>query len=247
MDEPRVGCSRCRHLLDRLDDASARGVDDPTTALPGDDVAWLARHLESCAACAPEQAAIAALGTMLQDEIAAQPDEAFFAARRAVLVDTIRASDAANDGGVVGAGAPARVATRPTLRAIPGTGAARGTRQAPPRSIWRPVRPVLSAIAAGVVIAIALGVLRARTQRPSAADVAAVEVASVELMAAIDADSADDSWVVASTDPFELALSSTSDPSLDETRDDGLEEINAEIDDEIEEIEGVFLPSPGWS
>ena len=238
MTELRPDCARCVRLLARLDDASAHDVDDPAAVLPGDEVAWLARHLESCVACAPDPGVITSLAGLLRDEPSAAPDDAFFAVRRTALLDAIRASDtSATDGGVVGAGAPARVATRPTLRAIPGTGAraaARGTRRdARRRSLWRPVLP---ALAAGLAIAVALGVLSARAPRPTPADVAVIEIASNDVMAELAADSADDTWVVASSDPFELALSSTSDPALDELSDD-----------DLDEIEDLLAPSPGWS
>lgn len=238
MADHRDGCARARSLLARMDDASRhRRGDDPSVVLGESDLTWLAAHLESCDACAPEAALVAALGALLRDDAAELPDEAFFVAQRATVLDAIRASEAvASDGGVVGGGAPARTATRPALRAIPGTGARAGGRGPRPmrrRSLWRPLLP---ALAAGLAIAVALGVLRARTPHPQGADVAAVEVASVDLVAAADADSADDSWVVADDDLFEVALSSTSDPALDELSDD-----------DLEEIEGVFVPSPGWS
>ncbi|MBY0279536.1 hypothetical protein K2Z84_29735, partial [Candidatus Binatia bacterium] len=133
----------------------------------------------------------------------------------------------------VGAGTAARSATRPALRAVPGSGT-RGPRPVRRRSLWRPLLP---ALAAALAIVVALGVLRARTPRPGDADVAGiVEVAGGDLVAVVDDAASDDSWVVQSDDLFEVALSSTSDPALDELSDD-----------DLDEIEGVFVPSPGWS
>jgi hypothetical protein len=236
---PRKDCARSRSLLARMDEASAHHVDDPGTVLGADDLAWLAEHLESCDACAPDAAVVASLGPLLDDDAADLPGDAFFATRRAVLLDAIRASGDApgatlRDGGVVGAGAPAaRIATRPVLRAIPGTGAraGRGPRPVRRRSLWRPFLPVL---AAGLAIVVALGALLSRSPRPETTAVA--EVASGDLVAVVDADAADDSWLIEDDDLFEVALSSTSDPALDELSND-----------DLEEIEGVFVPSPGWS
>jgi hypothetical protein len=230
------GCERCRILLARMDDASARRPDDdPSATLGADDLAWLAAHLESCDACAPDAALVAALGALLTDDARATPDEAFFAARRASLLDVIRASDADRiDGGVVGAGAPvARIAARPALRAIAGTGARAGRSRHPVRrrSVWRPLVP---ALAAGLAVVVALGMLLSRSPRPETTGVA--EVASGDPVAVVDAHAADDSWVIVDDDLFEVALSSTSDPAFDELSDD-----------DLEEIEGVFVPGPGWS
>ena len=238
MVHPREECARCRTLLARMDHASARGADDPGASLGADDLAWLAEHLESCDACAPDASDVASLGALLRDDAAELPGEAFFADRRASLLDTIRAEDEARgatlDGGVVGAGAlAARTTTRPALRAIPGTGAraGRGPRPVRRRSVWRPLLP---ALAAGLAIVVALGMLLSRSPRPETLEVA--EVASGDLVAVVDADAADDTWVIEGNDLFEVALSSTSDPALDELSDD-----------DLEEIEGVFVPSPGWS
>ena len=104
------GCERCRSLLARMDAASARGHgDEPSAVLGEGDLAWLAGHLESCTACAPDAALVASLCTLLADDAADAPDDTFFAAQRASLLDAIRAAD--DDGGVVGGGAPARAAT----------------------------------------------------------------------------------------------------------------------------------------
>lgn len=272
MVRDRDDCARAKALLARLDAAAAGGGDEPGAVLAEVELDWLAAHLESCPACAPAPQLLASLGDALQPAASELPDDTFFATRRASLLDAIRATDvdqgaravdanvaaavthaartadaagavepargaAARDGGVVGAGTPARGATRPVLRAVPGSGTrtgARGPRPARRRSLWRPLLP---ALAAGLAIVVALGVLRARTQRPGDADVAAiVEVASGDLVAVVDDGAGDDSWVVQSDDLFEVALSSTSDPALDELSDD-----------DLDEIEGVFVPSPGWS
>lgn len=237
MADLRDGCARCRGLLARMDDASAHGVgDDPSAVLGADDLAWLAAHLESCGACAPDASDVASLGTLLQDDAADLPDAEFFAARRAALLDALEAPDDARvatlDGGVVGAGKPA-VRTRPVLRAIPGTGtrAGRGPRPVRRRSLWRPLLP---ALAAGLAVVAALGLLLSRSPRPEGTQVAVVE--GGDLVAVVDADAADDTWVIEGSDLFEVALSSTSDPAVDELSED-----------ELEEIEGVFVPSPGWS
>lgn len=237
MADRRDDCARCRSLLARMDDASARGIDDPSTVLVDGDLLWLAAHLESCDACAPGASDVASLEALLHDDAADLPDATFFASRRASLLDALRAEGDARgatlDGGVVGGGAPvARAATRPALRAIPGTGAraGHGPRPVRRRSVWRPLLPVL---AAGLAVVVALGLLLSRSPRPQATELA--EVASGDVVD-VDADAGDDSWVIEGNDLFEVALSSTSDPALDEPSDD-----------DLEEIEGVFVPSPGWS
>lgn len=244
MADVRDACARARSLLARMDDAAAEAcTDDPSSALDAHDRAWLAAHLDACEACGLEPALVASFGELL-DEAVQLPGEEFFAARRAVLLDAIRAAD---DGGVVGAGTPAALdrntparsgaaATRPALRAVPGNVGrdARGPRPLRRRSVWRPLLP---ALAAGLAIVAVLGALRARAPQRDAADVAVLEqVPSGDDLAALAAESADDSWVIASSDPFALALSSTSDPALDELSDE-----------DLDEIEAVFVPSPGWS
>ena len=246
MADVRDDCARCRSLLARMDDVATHArAGDPSSALDPHDLAWLAAHLDACDACGAEPACVASLGA-LRDEAEELPGEEFFAARRAALLDAIRA----DDGGVVGAGAPAALdrnaparsgaaASRPALRAVPGNAGrdVRGPRPVRRRSVWRPLLP---ALAAGLAIVAVLGALRARApQRDVAevADVAVVEqVPSGDDLAALAAESADDSWVIAGSDPFALALSSTSDPALDELSDE-----------DLDEIEAVFVPSPGWS
>jgi hypothetical protein len=244
MADLRDDCARCRSLLARMDDVATHArAGDPSSALDAHDLAWLAAHIDACAACGAEHAFVASLGA-LREEVAELPGEEFFAERRAALLDAIRAAD---DGGVVGAGAPAgrdrsdpargaTAATRPALRALPGNAArdARGPRPLRRRSVWRPLLP---ALAAGLAIVAVLGALRARAPQRDAAEVAVLEqVPSGDDLAALAAESADDSWVIASSDPFALALSSTAGPALDELSDE-----------DLDEIEAVFVPSPGWS
>ncbi|MBM4247124.1 MAG: hypothetical protein FJ148_25580 [Deltaproteobacteria bacterium] len=234
MAEVRDDCARCRSLLTRMDHASAHALDDdPAAVLAERDLDWLAGHLASCAACAPDASLLASVGTLLRaDEL---PDDDFFAARRGSLLATIGASADDADGGVVGAGAPARAAGRPALRAISGTGArsVRGSSPVRRHSIWQPLVP---ALAAGLAIAVALGALLARSPRPQGIEVTMADGPAGDPVAALDAESADDSWIIASNDPFALALASRSDPALD-----------ALSNEDLDEVEAILVPSPGWS
>jgi hypothetical protein len=214
--------------------------DDPAALLEDTEIAWAAAHLASCDACAPDAAALAVLASALRDDADA-PDEAFFAAQRSALMENIRATD-------VGAldrrtaHTPVLAGTRPALRAVPRP-ADRRVPGAPRRSVWSAWGPVVPALAAGLVLIVGLGVMRARAPQP-AREVAVAEVAEPrggDLLAKIDAAAGDDTWVVADEDLFAVALASPSEPAIDELSKDDFSEA------ELEQVEGVFVPMPGWS
>ena len=228
MDYPGDDCARLERLLARMDEAAGAPAHraDPTDALAPGELAWAAAHAETCPHCAATAAAAVALvaATLREDE-AALPDDAFFAARRGAILAAIRSE-----------GAPAAEVDRPAPRLVASRPAARTADRALRRAhspITRAARRRVllpAALAACIVLAVTTALLRPGD------DAGGVATAPIADLDPAEIAGAEDAWVVASNDLFVAALASSGDDSL-----------GALSDEELAEIEDVFLATPGWS
>lgn len=239
MNHSQDDCARLERLLARMDDAAGAPAHraDPTDALIPDELAWAAAHVDGCPHCASLAASAATLvGGALRALDDAIPGDDFFAARRASILAAIVASDAPAHASP--RSAPYLVAARPADRvADPGR---RRSAAPPPRLRLRRRRVVPAAVAALLVIGLATVLLRPAREVPLEGDAPAT---SAEVLAVVtDADvsttdEGDDAWLVASNDLFVAALAAPGDA-------DPLASLS---DEELEEIEDVFLATAGWS
>jgi len=235
-------CARLERLLARMEDASGAPAHraDPTDALTPDDLAWAEAHVDACVRCAAGASSDAALvAGALRSAADALPDEGFFAERRAAILAAITAQD------VAPAPAPAAMPARRLVAARSTADAAqreprvarRARRFAPRRRSALPF-----AVAAMLVVGLTSALLLSRREPelargPGAAGDAVVAVAPLEESRSID--DADDSWLVASNDLFAAELAEPAESAVDP--------LAALSDEELDEIEDVFLAAPGWS
>jgi hypothetical protein len=218
-----------------MDDASGAPAPraDPTDALTPGELAWADAHVGGCPRCAATAAVdVALVAAALREDEVALPDDEFFAARRGAILAAIRSQEAPVT--VADRPAPRLVAARPAARSAERAQRAGRAPAASGRSRRRVVLP--AALAACLVLGLAAALLRAGGDtgagpgvEPGGA-VATAELDPAELAIA------DDVWVVASNDLFVAALAATGDDPL-----------SALSDEELEEIEEVFLSTPGWS
>lgn len=243
MKHSQDDCARLEHLLARMEDASGAPAHraDPTDALTPDDLAWAEAHVDACPRCAATASSDAALvARALRSAADDLPGDDFFAARRASILAAIAAEDVA--------ASPARApARRPAARLVATRSTSAGAERRPrvarraPRFAWR--RAALPAAVAAVLVgglatALLLSTRQPEVARgPSAAGGAMVAVAPLEESRSIG--EADDSWLVASNDLFAAELAEPAESAVDP--------LAALSDEELDEIEAVFLAAPGWS
>jgi len=220
----RDDCGRAARLLALLD-APARDErddhDDPAAALPADDCEWLAQHLDACPSCSvADDAAVAPLFAALRAvDRADVPDEASFAAQRRSILATIGVEPPAPPSPVLRLRGRASEQSRPRRALWIATGAALAASLAALLTLpeWRDRDLTLERATVGVP--------------PPATEIASV-VGAMDVAQLADAE---DAWVVASN-------------ALDLDAGDGRgQELGALTDDELDEIEGVFVSVPGWS
>jgi hypothetical protein len=223
--DDRQDCARLERLLTRMDEIA--DASDPSDALTPDELEWAATHLDRCARCARADDAAAAplLAALRAGSDLDLPADDVFAESRAAVLGTILAGSTAG-------------AVRESGRRSPRSGALRPPAAAPARRTARSWRAVAGALAAGLVLLVAGALLRAPDERlaakfarPAAQDAA---IPTDEDLGAIVAD--DDAWVVASNDLLGLDNPPAGDRSLP-----------ALSDEELDEVEGVFVSMPGWS
>lgn len=219
----RDECARAARLLARLDAAADEHRDDPAASLSEADSEWLARHLDACASCArADHEAVAPLLDVLRAlDRADVPDDLFLAARRREILSAIGVE-------------PSEPAPR---RAWPSHAARQAQRRR--RTVWAAV----GALAAS--IALLLAVPRWRDQGVEVArppvGVPPPATEATSLVASLDPAelaTADDAWLVASSNFLGL--------ELDDPRERD-RELNQLTDEELDEIEGVFVSVQGWS
>lgn len=236
MNDDNEQCARLTRLLARMDEgyAAAGREAAPAGALLPDEIAWAAAHLDRCPRCAAiaDDTMTPPLDALRALDAADAPSDAFFAAQRDALMAVIRA-------------APEVASLREVL--APKRAPVRAAGHAAERAAG--VRPVVApggarqrvvlwtALAAGVVLLITSALLR--TDQDQLAEVISpptIEVAGLlpATGAAALAD-AEDAWLVASNDSLVVEVPAGERPLA------GLS------DDELDEIEGVFVSVPGWS
>lgn len=239
------GCVRLARLLGEADEAAARAPgEDPLARLRTDDLEWAAAHLDRCTVCSlRDDAAVGALLAALRSTNAAPlPDDTFFAGQRGAIMDVVRAEGAA--------GGRTVAATLPTRR-IPLAW--------PANRVGRTAAGL--ALAAGVVLALAAVLVSQRLRvdervvrvaAPEASQVAAIPreprtgrpdaaAGTADRTAEPSRDPAalaasEDAWLVASSGFLAVERPGPNERSL-----------RSLSDDELDEIEGVFLSDPGWS
>ena len=214
-------CERAAQLFARMDP-------DPADVPSPDEIEWLAQHLERCTSCSLADAATGLLLASLRslDDPSETPDEQVFAVRREAILAAIQAEAEPERGG---AGAQ-REGRRSGDRAQR-VGAAH------PYGSARRWLPAVLAFAAGIALVVTVAGLRERQRL--ARDDAAVRRETPEVVAGLDvaelAD-ADDAWVLASGEVMTIELPASGSRPFGELSDE-----------ELDEIEGVFVSVPGWS
>ena len=224
--DDRQDCTRLARLLARMDELP--DASDPSDALTPDELDWAATHLDRCPRCqrADDAAAAPLLAALREGSDLDLPADDVFAESRAAVLGAIHAASTAGE-------------TAESGRRSPRAGVSRPPAAAPARRMARRWRAVAGALAAGLVLVVAGALLRApderlaaNSARPAAQD---AETPADEDLGAIVAD--DDAWVVASNDLL----------GLDPSPPSGDRSLPALSDEELDEVEGVFVSMPGWS